>query len=90
MEQRTKKYEIEREQLRQKLDKSLNFLASLKDEQSSLSQEKLMQQEELMRVRQELVAAKQAEQQLQEQLKKEKQTYEQKLREISAERDLKE
>jgi DNA repair ATPase RecN len=37
MEQRTKKYEIEREQLRQKLDKSLNFLASLKDEQSSLS-----------------------------------------------------
>jgi hypothetical protein len=36
------------------------------------------------------VAAKQAEQQLQEQLKKEKQTYEQKLREISAERDLKE
>jgi hypothetical protein len=45
--------------LRQKLDKSLNFLSNLKEEQSSLAQDKLMQADELMRVRQELLATKQ-------------------------------
>ena len=64
MEQRTQLYEDERSQLRQKLDKSLNFLSNLKEEQSSLAQDKLMQADELMRVRQELLAAKQQEQQL--------------------------
>lgn len=59
MEQRTQLYEDERSQLRQKLDKSLNFLSNLKEEQSSLAQDKLMQADELMRVRQELLAAKQ-------------------------------
>ena len=59
MEQRTQLYEDERLQLRQKLDKSLNFLSNLKEEQSSLAQDKLMQADELMRVRQELLAAKQ-------------------------------
>lgn len=62
--------------MRQKLDKSLNLLGEMKSAQASLTQDKDVQAQELLAVREELLQAKQNEQKLIRQLQQSESEYE--------------
>jgi hypothetical protein len=65
--------------MRQKLDSSLNLLGEMKSAQASLTQDKDVQAQELLSVREELLAAKQNEQKLIRQLQQSEAEYEKRL-----------
>ena len=65
--------------MQQKLDSSLNLLGEMKSAQASLTQAKDVQAQELLSVREELLAAKQNEQKLIRQLQQSEAEYEKRL-----------
>ena len=71
--------------MRQKLDSSLNLLGEMKSAQASLTQDKDVQAQELLSVREELLAAKQNEQKLIRQLQQSEAEYEKRLQKFKEE-----
>jgi len=71
--------------MRQKLDSSLNLLGEMKSAQASLTQDKDVQAQELLSVREELLAAKQNEQKLIRQLQQSESEYEKRLQKFKEE-----
>ena len=71
--------------MRQKLDSSLNLLGEMKSAQASLTQDKDVQAQELLSVREELLAAKQNEQKLIRQLQQSEAEYEKRLQKLKEE-----